>query len=143
MARLIFNAADLRRVVEHSINAKAQAEQLVDYDKDFNPITMPVEKPAVILAKDTGIYLMSNGSPGDPLDPAKAGEEHFSRYVAYAKGCDPAKDEDYYHRARDLVGGDDFGETLPWAEAIKTFIDRGAKQIIVNFGARNISLSAK
>jgi hypothetical protein len=142
MAKLVFDAAALKRVVEHSI-ANKQSEVLVDYDKDFNPITEAPKGPSVILVKDRGLYLMSNGTPGDPADPSKAKDEHFSRYVVYAKGYNPETDKDWYDRAHDAVGGDDFGETLPWAESIKNYIDRGAKQIIINFGKSKVSLTAK
>lgn len=37
----------------------------------------------------------------------------------------------WWDTARDLVGGDDFCETLPWAEEIKTMIDSGARQIVI------------
>lgn len=67
--------------------------------------------PALFLVHDHGVYLMSNGTPRD-LVPGSASERCR---VAYAKGCDPNVGEfdDWYGTSRDLVGGDDFVETLP------------------------------
>jgi hypothetical protein len=144
MARLVFDAAELLRVVDHSI-ANTQSRFLSDWDEKKNEAIYSVPKaPAVLLVKDQGIYIMSNGDPGDLLDPSKAGDQYAQRYVVYAKGCNPKTDgDDVWDRCRRLVGGDDFGETLQWAEKIKEYITRGAKQIIINFGARQISLTAK
>lgn len=146
MPKLYFDAAELRRVVEHSI-ASPQAKKLVDYKFDKatgegEPVMADVAKPAVTLVHDQGVYLMSNGEPGDPLDPSAGEGKYFKRYVAYARGCHPQKDDDWHETARHLVGGDDFGETLEWADEIKALIDRGATRIVINFGKRNVSLSA-
>lgn len=71
--------------------------------------------PALFLVHDHGVYLMSNGLPRDLV--AGSGSER-SR-VAYAEGCDPTVGEfdDWYSTSRDLVGGDDFVETLPLGDA--------------------------
>lgn len=137
MARLTFDAADVRRVVEHSLAAPEQSPQITGYDrKTGRAITTPVESPAVILVHDQGVYLMSNGRPRDIVE----GETSFA---AYARSCDPRKDGEWWDAARNLVGGDDFAETLPWAVQLKDALDRGAKTIIINFGARQISFTAK
>ncbi len=142
MARLVFRAADVRRVVEHSLAAPVQREHAVDFDaKTGKMIMKPVEAPAVILVHDQGVYLMSNGTPGDALVPGTTGK-YFKHHVAYAKDCDPAKDGEWWDNARDLVGGDDFSETLPWAQQIKDVLDRGAKTITINFGKSKISIAA-
>jgi hypothetical protein len=145
MAKLIFNAEDVKRVVEHSIAAPAQNPQTVDFDiKTGEAITKPVIEPSILLVHDQGVYLMSNGTPGDPADPATdINTKYWQRYCAYAKGCHPKNDEDWYDTARDLVGGDDFAETLEWAKPIKEAIDKGAKQVIINFGARSMKLGFK
>jgi hypothetical protein len=135
MARLIFEAEAVRRVVEHSLSAPKQREETTGYDpKTFKSITKPVDAPAVVLVHDDGVYLMSNGEPRDIGE----GERSF---VAYAKGCNPQKDANHWDRSRDLVGGDDFAETLPWARQIKEMLDRGARQIVVNIGRKSLSLS--
>ena len=141
MARLIFNASDVRRVVEHSLAAPKQGLMTTGYDaKAHKMITARPKAPAVILVHDQGVYLMSNGDPGDILEAEKP-----SRYVAYAKGCDPREggDGDWWDNARALVGGDDFGEHFEWAEAIKQMLDDGASHIVVNFGRTTCSLSAQ
>ena len=122
MANLIFKAVDVKRVVEHALNSKKHGDELVDYDKDFKPITKP-GKPAVLFVHDDGVYLMSNGEPRDLIHGmGRNGKPQSTSFVAYAKGCNPKKDAEWYDTARALVGGDDFGETLHWAEEIKAMI---------------------
>ena len=132
MTRIVFKAADVLRVVEHTLNATAHAPELVKYDDDFKPITKP-GKPGVILVHDQGVYLMSNGEPRDILRG-----EHS--YVAYALGCNPETDGDWWETARALVGGDDFGETLPWAEDIMQQIEAGSDEIAFEFSDDQIAL---
>lgn len=71
------------------------------------------------LVKDSGIYLMSNGSPGLKENPED--QDSTKQKVFYAKGFDPAKDEDWYDSARYAVGGDDFGIFIPleWFDIAK------------------------
>jgi Protein of unknown function (DUF3085) len=127
MPRLIFNATDVRRVVEHSVDAPKQAEMLVDYDsKTGKAITKPVPAPSVLLVHDQGVYLMSNGEPRDII-------KDQTSFVAYARGCHPIADDDWWETSRALVGGDDFGECLPWANEFKALLDRGAKTIALDF----------
>lgn len=40
------------------------------------------------------------------------------RKVAYARGCHPEKDEDWWDTARAEAGGDDFGESLDLSESM-------------------------
>ncbi len=85
MSSHIFDAVDVRRVVEHSITAKAQGGKTIGYDsKTGEAFTEPVDAPAVMLVHDEGVYLMSNGQPRDV-----SGERSF---VAYARGCHPFRD---------------------------------------------------
>lgn len=135
MGKLIFNAADVRRVVEHSLAAPEQRS--IAYTKN------PVTAPAVILVHDQGVYLMSNGEPGDLLDPADEGKAFAPHYVAYAKGCNPKLDEEWWDNGRDLVGGDDFAETLEWAKEIKALLDNGCDQLIITLSANRITLAGK
>jgi hypothetical protein len=114
MPQLKFQAADLIRVVDHAIKTKAD----------------------LVLVHDQGVYLMSGGLPPDLIKPPEPG-----RYVAYARGCNP-NIEGWWDRARDLVGGDDFGEPLPWAEPIKEQIERGAPYVSIGFSGKRISLNA-
>ena len=112
MTRLNFAAADLARVVDHAIKTKAD----------------------LLLVHDQGVYLMSGGKPPDLIEPDKP-----SRYVAYAHGCNPSADG-WWERSRALVGGDDFGEPIPWAPEIKSQIDRGAKTITLSLSQKRLAL---
>ncbi|EKQ2080623.1 DUF3085 domain-containing protein [Salmonella enterica] len=40
------------------------------------------------------------------------------RKVAWAKGCHPQKDDNWWETARTEVGGDDFGESLDLTESM-------------------------
>lgn len=136
MAKLEFDAADVRRVVEHSLAAPAQRGKLIDFDAASGAgVYEEVKRPAVILVHDAGVYLLSNGTPGDAL---KEGEPN--QFAAYAKGCDPNKDPDHYELARELVGGDDFGETLEWAAQIKDGLDHGASKVVIDFSEKEVGL---
>jgi hypothetical protein len=69
-------------------------------------------QPALFFVHDQGVYVMSNGQPADLVeDPQYGGQRN---YVAYAEGCNPniGEFDDWYGTSRDLVGGDDFAETL-------------------------------
>jgi DUF3085 family protein len=135
MPLLIFEADDVRRVVEHSL-ANAQAPLVDHYDHNtFKPVTKPVDTASVILVHDDGIYLMSNGTPRDLVEPAKG-----RSFVAYAQGCHPQRDVDWWHTARDLVGGDDFSECLPWAAEIKAMLDRGDRVIAIKVTETSLAI---
>lgn len=104
-------AFDLEQVEELMAHAEAATDWSMGYDlDDAKP------EPALLLVKDEGIYLMSNGLPGLPR---KDGQE--GHHVVYAKGYDPTADdrEHVWEAARAAVGGDDFVEVLPWIAAIR------------------------
>src|SRR5262245_3292914 len=70
MSVLTFKAADVRRVVEHSISNK-QAE-VADWStaneaNNWTPKTSVPAEPRVVLVHDQGVYLMSNGTPRDTI----------------------------------------------------------------------------
>lgn len=67
---------------------------------DLSKIDKSLVEKKVMLVKDHGLYLMSNIS-GKPSP------------LAYAAGCNPDTDEDYYENSRQIAGGDDFCEYLP------------------------------
>jgi hypothetical protein len=65
--------------------------------------------PALFFVHDEGVYLMSNGEPGDLKSRSEIG-----LYAAYAEGCDPdLHEDDWWDTSRALVGGDDFAEVIP------------------------------
>ena len=125
MTTLKFKKDELRRVVEHSANAPSHN---MGWESDTP------EGPAIILVKDDGIYLMSNGEPADIVkDP--------TRFVAYARGYDP-RDGDVWEKCRAAVGGDDFAETIPLD---KTTIDciLGGVELTVRITSNAIELRTK
>ncbi|GAA0189473.1 MULTISPECIES: DUF3085 domain-containing protein [Cupriavidus] len=63
------------------------------------------------IAKDHGAYVgFSTGSTPE------------QQCLFYFKGCNPAKDADFYENARHSFGGDDFGERLP-LDALRKALD--------------------
>ncbi|WP_379975522.1 DUF3085 domain-containing protein (plasmid) [Edwardsiella ictaluri] len=67
-------------------------------------------KPVLILVGDHGVYLITN---------AKADGSPSSRgTVAYAKGCNPGLDDDFYENKCNLFGGGDCSVRIPsdWAK---------------------------
>ena len=78
-------------------------------------------KGDVVLAHDQGVYLMSAGQPRDLVS-------------------DPRTDSAWWETARDLVGGDDFGQHLPWATGIRAAIDGGARTVVIDITEESISL---
>ena len=125
MSRLVFKAEDLRRIVTHALAAPSHS---VGYGG---------AKGDVVLVHDQGVYMMSAGQPRDLTR-----EGSNSSYVAYAEGCDPGKDPAWWETARDLVGGDDFGQHLPWAKDIAAAIDAGATTVAIDITQENVSLVA-
>jgi hypothetical protein len=134
MGRLNFKSIFVRRVVEHALGATDHEPLVIGYDVSVKPITEPGQ-PAVILVQDYGVYLMSNGKPRDIFD-----EGTGRSYVAYAEGCDPNLDREWRKTSAALVGGDDFGRTLPWAKEIKEMIDTGVQEIVIEFGDDSTTL---
>jgi len=63
-------------------------------------------QPGLLIVKDDGIYLVSNGFPA-MLDPDRPGKKK----VVYALGYSP-DDPGFWERSRDAVGGDDFVEVF-------------------------------
>jgi Protein of unknown function (DUF3085) len=144
MAKLIFKAEDVRRIVEHTIASK-QSEmakwETANEKNGWTPERVIPTEPQVILVHDDGVYLMSNGTPRDLIDPNST-EKYARSFVAYAEGCNPTTDDDFYDNARDLVGGDDFSEYFPWAKPIKEMLDNGATKIVVDLKNDSASVTA-
>ena len=97
---------DFRAMVEHC----KQHEPSAAYDAPLDDST----KVCLLLVHDQGVYLM----PGIKAEgPAK--------YVIYAPGCHPDNDSEWYDTARNLVGGDDFGESIELTERLAGAIIAG------------------
>lgn len=97
---LYFDAADVRRVVEHALSSKK-------WSKSYFDTRRRRPRPQMVLVHDEGVYLISNGDPRDIVQ----GDESF---VAYARGLDPTRRDrgEVWDEAREAVGGDDFAEFL-------------------------------
>jgi len=95
MTDLRFDASKVLPVAEHALAASAHKES---FGQDQGG-------PALWLVKDAGVYLMSNGAPGQLLP---GGDE--SVVVVYADGLSDAAN---YDDISDAVGGDDFCEAIP------------------------------
>jgi hypothetical protein len=148
MSRLIFKADDVRRVVEHTIRSK-QSEiakwDTATEENGWTPDRAVPDEPHVILVHDDGVYLMSNGTPRDIIGPDGADmidrkKDEGRSFVAYAKGCHPKVDSDWWETSRWLVGGDDFGEYLPWAKDLLARLDAGAHQIVIECNPNSLEL---
>ena len=120
MYQFDWNNMVLTEIVAHTIKNPFHTT-VVDYDKDFNPITKDVKEPELLIVKDHGTYIMSASDKSLYLNPKD--KEDKSQKVVYAKGHNPNTDEDYY------VGGDDYGVGIPvdWA---KTAIAKQRDMII-------------
>jgi Protein of unknown function (DUF3085) len=97
MGQCVFKTEKLFRPFLHALQAPNWS---VGYQSDETPA------PGFLFVHDDGIYMMSNGIPGD-TEGAQT-----RQHVVYAAGCDPQNDPDFYDTARDLVGGDDFAEYI-------------------------------
>lgn len=98
MSVCVFKTKELKRCIVHALAAK---EWRMGQIADGRPAG-----PGLFFVHDDGIYCMSNGEPGD-VPPGQIG-----LYCAYAKNCNPNKDENFWENSRLLVGGDDFAELL-------------------------------
>lgn len=145
---LKFKAADVKRVLLHALQATDWTPECLSYGEEPDwKATYAAAKPAVILVHDDGVYLMSAGIPRDPRDDeAKAkhaaGDPVWHSFVAYAEGCHPLKDEDCWEMARQLVGGDDFGEHLSDPDWLKRMGESALKgrDVRLRFSSSSIKL---
>lgn len=106
------------------------------YPKDpSNP--EPVYAPSIMLVKDEGAYLMSPFTkPGAP-ESARLTEPDGKKtklHVVYADGCGP--DDEW-------IGGDDFGETLPFVNDMIRARDEGHTTAIFKVTQNTITLTTR
>ncbi|EAN2395007.1 DUF3085 domain-containing protein [Salmonella enterica] len=90
--------------------------------KDLKPVLQEARKNhcGVMLVKDNGVYIMSETGVLTPR----------GRKVAYAKGCHPQKDDNWWETALIEVG-DDIGESLDLTESIITRILTEGKPLCI------------
>lgn len=94
---LTFSMDELRPIINHARTSRNHRAAYADIGEQS-------PGPGLMLVKDDGIYLMSNGMPGFMRTDIKA------HRVCYARGYDPTKDDDVWERSRAAVGGDDFAQ---------------------------------
>ena len=148
MAKLTFCADDVRKMLEHARACNShkptmgqQFDALGDkaFDMKYDDIVeaMPDVGPGLWLVKDSGIYLMSNGNPGQPEDPAKP---EGKLLVAYAEGYE-AGSPDEWERSRAAVGGDDFSEALMDAEIWSKLLTPQTEKVIIRVNKRTLGFA--
>lgn len=120
-----FKTDDIKRCIAHALQSKEWSM----------PWSEEKPQPALLFVHDQGIYCMSNGSPRDTVDEK-------SSYCAYAKGCDPRTDEDFYDEAEYLVGGDDFVEIFPVTEGTLQRCDQFS-ELEIKVNKKSISMTFK
>jgi len=125
MARLSFDASEVRRLVEHS---KGKPHRDTHYGE---PLAL---KEYLYLVHDSGVYLMSGAEERLP-DPANP----QASFVAYESRCHPS-DPDCWETSRALVGGDDFGEPIP-LEAFEAALARNPRRIVVHLNTRTLRVT--
>ena len=86
---------------------EAEAADVFFWPSDKN-MRKDVIGPCLQLVGDQGLYLITNARFEDESSPASRGT------VAYAKGCDPNKDDDFYENKVALFGGDDGTVAIPY-----------------------------
>lgn len=119
----VFKPSEVRRCVEHAFASKK-------WSMGYETSTLEPQ-PGLLFVHDQGVYLMSNGDPRD-TDGDKA-------YVAYAEGCDPDKDENWWENSRALVGGDDFVEVLPIYPSIYGDLD-AYNELVIDVSPSELAL---
>lgn len=153
MSTFVFPAEQVRELYEHAKAASrhsATFEHLLDPSVLKDGETMPeggilrqdqidnAKVPAhLVLAKDTGVYLMSSGLPllaakGDERGPNRTPYRPLN-HVVFADGHGP---QDGYGD----MGGDDFAEAIPLS-FFREAIERGAAEISVQITEEHVRVS--
>ncbi|MHB8252355.1 MAG: DUF3085 domain-containing protein [Acidiferrobacter sp.] len=126
---LTFRIKSVREALEH---AKSCTKHAATFDLLLNPenyvgnkvvmakgeydvsqLKPGVLKPGLMLVKDHGVYLMTNGLPFKP-----------GTYVVYADECNPEtlSFDEWYNASIAIMGGDDSSETLS-ADLLETAME--------------------
>ncbi|WP_444756762.1 DUF3085 domain-containing protein [Pseudomonas sp. A014] len=92
----------------------------------------------VILAKDHGVYLMSEVGENKPDGGGR-------KRVAYAIGCNPDVDDfdSWWNRARDEFGGDDFAEYFDIDDPVLASLRGTAGSLVVEATSTHLYLAAE
>lgn len=94
-------------------------------------------KCRVVLAKDQGVYLLSEF--GEELDEGRR------KHLAYAIGCNPEVDafEDWWSTSRAELGGDDFAEYFDSQGAVFTKARETGGDLVLEATETQISLAVE
>lgn len=89
-------------------------------------------KRKIMLVKDEGVYIMGQFFKGDNVEKP---------IIAYAKGCNPKIDNDWYDKAYNISSDDfvDYPPIIEWLEALNQ-IKPNAKMFTINITSKRISL---
>ncbi|CAK7032916.1 DUF3085 domain-containing protein [Saezia sanguinis] len=83
------------------------------------------KKCKILLVKDHGVYVLSENRDANPDSSCKN--------IAYAKGFNPAADkfDDWWDKANNELGGDDFAEPLdPFDEVFNVIVEHQYDMIV-------------
>ena len=129
---LVFDGSAVLELLAHAKNAPKHTSP---YGLTPNP------GPGLMLVKDDGIYLMSNGEPN------LSGTDTVNK-VVYARGYEAlpatASTEERiarYDKVRDAAGGDDFAEFLP-AKSFSKLMPNGQVEIELSVDRMSILIVA-
>ena len=142
MTKLLFPAAEVRKLYEHARDAPRHGKAYGERGPG---------KPQLMIVKDDGIYLMSNGEPrllangtianlDAPLEK-DAPEAESHNYVVYALGYNPKVDGDVWNKSRAAAGGDDFGEHVE-IDVFKACLEPDCESIYVEFTATQMKIGS-
>ncbi|WP_166256081.1 DUF3085 domain-containing protein [Marinobacter salicampi] len=162
MALLTFKMSDVARLAEELNEApgfSATMDQLFDPEKHEGGVVLDAEGRTAAqveeagglfwpsaknirvdalercfqLVGDRGVYLITNAKFEGDSTPASRGT------VAYANGCNPEVDEDYYENKVALFGGDDGTVTIPyqWYVLAK---EKGKRVFKIKLSSSSVSL---
>ena len=130
MSKFVFDGIAVLELLAH---AKAAPRTVSPYGLTEDP------GPGVMLVKDDGVYLMSNGEPG------LRGTETTNK-VVYAQGYEAlpatASVEERmarYDKIRDAAGGDDFAEFIP-AKSLTALEAGGSLQVELSADKMTIAI---
>ncbi len=121
MGTLRFRLDEVRPLARHALGSSRFRKTFVEEEEKREP------GPALHLVHDHGVYIMSNGLPMDMVGSGKCRQAR----VAYAAGCDPRNDANWWEESRAQVGGDDFVESLPLDEGFRAAIFDGTMDALV------------
>lgn len=104
MSKFVFEADAVLELLNH---AKAAPRTVSPYGLTPNP------GPGLMLVKDDGVYLMSNGEPPLPGTDTVNKVVYAPGYEALPNTTTIEERMERYDKVRDAAGGDDFAELLP------------------------------